>query len=335
MTEKDELALWKDRLSRSMAAWAPERERMDAREAIYRGSDKLKAFTAKTGGLYDRAYHVRNIAAENIEGYLPWEGPETCFALRVRGDSMVGARIRDGDIVFRRIDDHTWEGNGHLVYNESVYVLEGEERALVIDAGTWIPNLYQTVTKLTDKPVTLALTHGHGDHVGGAVGFPEAWIHPADTALLGPRRKDYRGEVKYLSEGQVFDLGGRKVEVLYTPGHTSGSVSFFDKDRGYGFSGDAFGSGNLLLFAGTFRGLIGTIDHTLDYMKANGITKLYPGHYHGDNPETIQRLLDEKKMSQELLSGKRQGVVEGSGNGLDHYIHDYGVYIRYSEPAVQ
>jgi glyoxylase-like metal-dependent hydrolase (beta-lactamase superfamily II) len=240
---------------------------------------------------------------------------------------------RDGDIVFRRIDDHTWEGNGHLVYNESVYVLEGEDRALVIDAGTRIPRLYQTVRKLTDKPVTLALTHGHGDHVGGAFGFPEVWLHPADTALLGSRRQAYQGELKYLTDGQVLDLGGRKVEVLCTPGHTSGSVTFFDKDHGYGFSGDAFGSTNLLLFAGTFRGLIGTIDRTLDYMQANGITKLYPGHYHGDNPETIQRLLDEKKMSQELLSGKRQGVAESSGNGLDHYIYDNGVYIRYSDPA--
>ena len=239
---------------------------------------------------------------------------------------------RDADIVFRRIDDHTWEGNGHLVYNESVYVLEGEDRALVIDAGTRMPHLSQAVARLTDKPLTLVLTHGHGDHVGGAVSFPEVWINPADTALLGAGRRGYEGEIKFLSDGQVFDLGGRKVEVLFTPGHTAGSTTFFDKERGYGFSGDAFGSTNLLLFYGTFRGLIETIDRTLDYMQTNGIEKLYPGHYHGDNPETIQRLLDEKKMSQELLSGKRKGVAAESGNGLDHYIYDYGVYIRYHDP---
>ena len=44
----------------------------------------------------------------------------------------------------------------------------------------------------------------------------------------------------------------RQIEVLYTPGHTSGSVTFFDKDRHYGFSGDAFGSTNLLLFTNSF-----------------------------------------------------------------------------------
>ena len=238
---------------------------------------------------------------------------------------------RDADVVFRKIDDHTWEGNGHLVYNESVYLIEGEDRALLIDAGTYMPHLDQAVAKLTDKPVTLVLTHGHGDHVGGAVCFPEVWIHPADTALLGAGRRGYEGEIKYLTDGQVIDLGGRQIEVLHTPGHTSGSMTFFDKVHGYGFSGDAFGSTNLLLFAGTFRGLIQTLDRTIAYMKANGIDKLYPGHYHGDNPETRQRLLDEKTMSQELLSGRRKGVPSDA-NGLNSYIFDKGVYIRYRDP---
>ena len=37
------------------------------------------------------------LAVENIEGYLPWDGEAGCFALRVRGDSMIGAGILDGD----------------------------------------------------------------------------------------------------------------------------------------------------------------------------------------------------------------------------------------------
>lgn len=42
------------------------------------------------------------LAQENIEGYLPWDGDRRCFALRVRGDSMVGAGILDGDKVVVR-----------------------------------------------------------------------------------------------------------------------------------------------------------------------------------------------------------------------------------------
>ena len=42
------------------------------------------------------------LATENIEGYLPWDGEAGCFALRVRGDSMIGAGILDGDKVVVR-----------------------------------------------------------------------------------------------------------------------------------------------------------------------------------------------------------------------------------------
>ena len=239
---------------------------------------------------------------------------------------------RDGEVVFRRIDDRTLEGNGFQVYNESVYLLEGDDRALLIDAGAWMPHLAETVAKLTDKPVMVALTHGHGDHVGGVITFPEVWISPADTSMIGQGARHYGIKMNLLSDGEIIDLGGRQIEVLATPGHTSGSITFFDKERGYGFSGDAFGSTNLLLFTNSFKTLVNTLDRTIAYMKANDINILYPGHYHGDNPETLQRLLDEKRMSQEVLSGKRKGVKEDAGNGLNSYIFENGVYIRYNDP---
>ena len=238
---------------------------------------------------------------------------------------------RDPFVVFRQIDEHTWEGNGNMVYNESVYVLEGEDKALVIDAGAVMPHLDKVVATLTDKPVMVALTHGHGDHVGGIVCFPEVWIHPADIPMIARNGEGYQGEIHELNDGDVIDLGGREIEVLHTPGHTSGSITFFDKEHHYGFSGDAFGSTNLLLFVPSFSTLIETCTRTADYMQKNGIEKLFPGHYGGPNVETLQRVLDEKKMSQELLAGKRQGVAENA-NGLNRYIRDYGVTIRYTDP---
>lgn len=42
------------------------------------------------------------LAVENIEGYLPWDGDAQCFGLRVRGESMIGAGILDGDTVIVR-----------------------------------------------------------------------------------------------------------------------------------------------------------------------------------------------------------------------------------------
>ena len=53
------------------------------------------------------------LATENIEGYIPWDGESGCFVLRVRGDSMIGAGILDGDkVVFRPQPDAE---NGQIV----------------------------------------------------------------------------------------------------------------------------------------------------------------------------------------------------------------------------
>lgn len=49
-------------------------------------------------------------AHEDIEGYLPWEGDPQCFALRIRGDSMIGAGIFDGDNVVVRPQQTAAEG---------------------------------------------------------------------------------------------------------------------------------------------------------------------------------------------------------------------------------
>ena len=48
---------------------------------------------------------------------------------------------QDDEVVFRQLDEHTWIGNGHRVYNESLYLVEGNDRAILIDAGTYIPGL--------------------------------------------------------------------------------------------------------------------------------------------------------------------------------------------------
>lgn len=53
------------------------------------------------------------LADENIDGYLPWDGESGCFALRVKGDSMIDAHIFDGDKVVVR--PQTAAENGEIV----------------------------------------------------------------------------------------------------------------------------------------------------------------------------------------------------------------------------
>ncbi|MBR5936080.1 MAG: MBL fold metallo-hydrolase [Bacteroidaceae bacterium] len=236
----------------------------------------------------------------------------------------------DDEVVFRQIDDHTWIGNGHRLYNESLYLVEGDKSAVLLDAGVRIPELDKIVAKITSKPVTLMLTHGHGDHVGGAGPFAEVWVAPADEQMFSGNIRGYKGEIKHLTDGQVIDLGGRKLEVMFTPGHTQGSVTFFDKANHYGFSGDAFGSTNLLVFT-YLSNVVSSATKVEKYMKENDIRYLFPGHYSGDNLESPQRVTDIKNMCQEVLDGKRQPIKsDGNNGGNDLMVEDKGVRITFS-----
>ena len=244
--------------------------------------------------------------------------------------------FKNDDVVFHKIDDHTWVGNGHLSANESIYLIEGNDKAVLLDAGTKITDLDKIVASITSKPVTLMLTHVHPDHVGAANYFPEVYMNPGDKESAKQMMPNYKGEFKYLKDGQIIDLGGRQLEVVFTPAHTMGSTSYIDKDAGYGFSGDSFGSGNLLLFAGTFSDLIATCEKMSAIMKKDGIRFLYPGHYFGGNPETQQRIDDMITLSKDVLSGKEKGEdTEGNRFGFNHIITKYGVRINYGDKALK
>ena len=238
------------------------------------------------------------------------------------------------DVIIRQIDEHTWQGNGHVMANECIYIIEGNDRAMLIDAGTKIDDLDKIVAGITDKPVTLYATHVHPDHTGESIKyFDEIYINAADMVNVAEMMGNYKGEIKYLRDGEVIDLGGRQIEVIFAPGHTPGSTVFFDKEKHYGFSGDAFGSGNLLLTT-NFSTLLNTCTRISAYMKKYGIEKMYPGHYMGSNPETLERVENMKNMSREMLDGTRKGNVNPGGGmlGLNASVRDFGVNINYNEP---
>ena len=244
--------------------------------------------------------------------------------------------FKNDDVVFHQIDEHTWVGSGHMMANESLYLVEGNNRAVLIDAGTNIKELDKVVASITKKPVMLVATHVHPDHTGASINvFPEIYINPADTENVPRMMGNYKGTIKYLKDGQTIDLGGRKLDVVFTPAHTPGSTTFVDKAAGYGFSGDSFGSGNLLL-TGTFSTLLATCEKMSAIMEKYGIKSLYPGHYFGKNLETKQRVDDMITLSKDVLSGKVKGEENPRGMmGLNLVVNDYGVRINYSTEAIK
>ena len=75
------------------------------------------------------------LAVENIEGYLPWDGETGCFALRVRGDSMIGAGILNGDKVVVRPQSTAENGEIVVALLDDSATVKRFKRS---DRGVWL-----------------------------------------------------------------------------------------------------------------------------------------------------------------------------------------------------
>jgi glyoxylase-like metal-dependent hydrolase (beta-lactamase superfamily II) len=134
------------------------------------------------------------------------------------------------------------------------------------------------VAELTDKPVFLVSSHAHWDHVGSNFQFDERWIHEAEadaaTLIQGiPNEKLQRGfapelltaplpegfnietvtippaaPTNVMHDGHRFELGGRVLEVLHCPGHSTGGIALLDAGNGALFSADVAYAGALYVF---------------------------------------------------------------------------------------
>ncbi|MBP5654582.1 MAG: MBL fold metallo-hydrolase [Clostridiales bacterium] len=137
---------------------------------------------------------------------------------------------------------------GHIA---SGYIVVGSEKVAVIDTMNGFNDVKAAVRKITDKPIIVINTHGHGDHIFGNVYLEEAYLNPKDLELANffmnmPEFKQACEEhgfsmppFKPVKEGDVFDLGGRTLEVYELPGHTPGGIVLLLKEDRILFTGDA------------------------------------------------------------------------------------------------
>ncbi|MFA6402207.1 MAG: MBL fold metallo-hydrolase [Salinivirgaceae bacterium] len=162
--------------------------------------------------------------------------------------------------------------------NNTMYLVEGTKKALLIDTGNKCNQFDSIVRLITKKPLEVVLTHAHSDHTGNIDAFDEIYLHRADTVLLD---KSYQGKLHFISDGDQLDLGGTILEVVHTPAHTPGSIVLMDKEVGYCYSGDAFGSGQVWLQlrpTAPMKTYIGSCEKMEKWLE-KGIDSIYCGHY--------------------------------------------------------
>lgn len=212
-----------------------------------------------------------------------------------------------------RINDCTWQIAEvyHLPAALPMYLIVGTERAALIDTGTGMEGLRQTVEEITDLPVSVYNTHSHLDHAAGNNAFDSVYMHPEEEAraregfpleqriefvelkcMYDPQREavveharkhmiPYNPEydIYYVEEGDVIDLGGLELTPVLTPGHTYGSIVYLDRQHGNAFCGDTVNPRSSIgMFPGapTVSTYIKSLEHLLEM--SEGIERFFVGH---------------------------------------------------------
>ena len=159
----------------------------------------------------------------------------------------------------------------------SMTLLVGEEKALLVDTGYGLEDVKGMVRTLTDRPVTVLLTHGHHDHALGARWFDEVLLFPEDREVfetytgeywrkrvLGGVSQECKDTLRLEKTGESFlravmpvpadlqegetALGGLTAQVLKCPGHTPGSAVIYVPERKLLLTGDDWNPCTWLFF---------------------------------------------------------------------------------------
>jgi len=196
-------------------------------------------------------------------------------------------------------------------FQENTYVLHDETKeCIIIDPGCFTQNekdqLVDFIEKNELKPVRLINTHCHLDHIFGNRFIAEKYdleleIHPGEVPVLeaAPMVSSSYGipfpepsppATKFLEEGDVVKFGKTELEVIFTPGHSPASISFFCKKDKYVIAGDVLFQGSIGrtdLPGGDMATLIGSIKDKL--FPLGDDVKVYSGHM-GDTTIGVEKM---------------------------------------------
>lgn len=131
------------------------------------------------------------------------------------------------------------------------FLVIGEERALLFDAGFADSGVLETVRALTDLPIDVVMTHGDPDHSGGLADFGSCRMNAGDWPLV----KNGSIALAPLDEGEIVVCGDYRFRVIAIPGHSAGSLAFYDEAKGILLAGDSVQSGGPIFMFGGHRDL--------------------------------------------------------------------------------
>jgi glyoxylase-like metal-dependent hydrolase (beta-lactamase superfamily II) len=240
--------------------------------------------------------------------------------------------------------------------HDTMYLVLGKTKALLVDTGFGIGDLQGLVASLTPLPVIVVNTHGHPDHVGGNYQFEAVHIVRADIPMLhgcfGQQSrhwilKNLLGDTPLpkafqefwltrkpqtiipISAGHTFDLGERTIRVIEIPGHTRGCIALLDENEKLLFTGDSIMAGTAWLHLQESTPLNKFLE-SMNRLKTwmNQFDHIIPAHDIAPLPKiTVTELC-------EGIPGILEGRIKGefhrtfAGNGLYYKFDHCGIVYR-------
>lgn len=182
---------------------------------------------------------------------------------------------------------------GPVMTNCYFAVNEDTGEMLVIDPGDAAEHLIAKIKEKRLMPAAVLLTHGHFDHASAAEKVAEAfgipiYAHEMEKETLETpsvnlcgmvgEREAYHAD-QYVKDGDILNLAGFEIQVLYTPGHTKGGCCYYIEKEQALFAGDTLffeSVGRTDFPGGSAATLLRSIQEKL--MCLPGQTKVYTGH---------------------------------------------------------
>lgn len=168
-----------------------------------------------------------------------------------------------------------------------LYLLFGHDRALLLDTGAGGLAIRPAVDAViarwlarhgrTSIPLVIAHSHSHGDHIQGDSEFaarPETDIvglKPADVA-------SFFGVVNWPDDIATFDLGGRRLSIIPTPGHEPAHIMVYDPRTRLLLSGDMLYPGRLYVPTDQFATFVASADRVAAFAKTHPVANLLGAH---------------------------------------------------------